>query len=549
MKRFLSITVFLLLSIVINAQSTWSWARKSIGSEDDYITCSGTDQNGYYYVAGWYYSPTITFGSFTLTNGDPSAFSLDAFLVKYSSGGSVVWAKNITGPDREIINDLSVDASGNVYITGRFTSPTLTFGSFTMTNNSFGYDVFTVKYSSSGTVLWAKQYGTAGNEDAQAISNDINGNVYVGGYFANTITFGSITLNTTGLGTYLLKLDATGNELWAIKSSANVLLNQIDVDPAGDVFMTGTFTDSAFTIGNTVLLNDSIGTHDIYLSKFDTNGNFVWAKSVHSENQDYAYGITTDITGNVIITGNFLGRNCQFDTVSVQNSVLTGNDFFVAKYNGSGNLLWVKTAGGNYNEGGMSVCTDIYENIYCAGSYSGNNIVFSPGVTLTNAIGGNSNAFVVKYNSSGIPLWANGPSGNVYAAGSSVKIGSSQQIYFSGIFISSSVSFGSITLTKPSTFESDVFVTRLNQLGVMIEENVSENMINVYPNPGNGIFHCDNIYGEKAFVFDMSGKKIIAFDIKDRTAIIDLNGFDKGIYFLEVLSKDGEIKWSKLVLQ
>ena len=95
-----------------------------------------TDASGNVYITGYFKSPTITFGTTTLTNNS-TANDADIFVVKYDSAGTVIWAKSAGGTGNDFGNGISATGDGNVYITGQFASPTITFGTTTLTNNSY----------------------------------------------------------------------------------------------------------------------------------------------------------------------------------------------------------------------------------------------------------------------------------------------------------------------------------------------------------------------------------------------------------------------------
>lgn len=109
-----------------------------------------------------------------------------------------------------------IDVSGNVLLTGIFTSPSITFGNTTKTNLGQN-DIFLVKYDASGNILWAKFSGGLSSDIISDISTDASSNIVVTGYFlSSSITFGKTTLTKTGSAAiFVAKYDASGNLLWA----------------------------------------------------------------------------------------------------------------------------------------------------------------------------------------------------------------------------------------------------------------------------------------------------------------------------------------------
>ncbi len=138
------------------------------------------------------------------------------------------WAKGAKSIGQDRGKSVTTDASGNVFITGTFQRPYIVFGTDTLFHGSIisgsgDTDMFLVKYDANGNVLWAKGVSTANrSEDGNAVCTDASGNVFVTGFFEGaSITFGSTTLTNAGSGwdVFVVKYDGNGNVLWA-KSGA-----------------------------------------------------------------------------------------------------------------------------------------------------------------------------------------------------------------------------------------------------------------------------------------------------------------------------------------
>ena len=197
-KRILLLLGISFISIISFAQIlNWQWAKGVGGTDWDGIFATTIDTQGNIYVVGIFNSPTITFGSTTLTNNGEE----DIFIAKYNSNGNVLWAKSAGGIYEDRALSVIVDASGNIVVTGSFNSPTITFGTTTLTNNG-NYNIFIAKYNNNGDVLWAK---SAGSNDEDFVSSivavDATGNIIIAGSFSSpTITFGSTTLINNEIG-------------------------------------------------------------------------------------------------------------------------------------------------------------------------------------------------------------------------------------------------------------------------------------------------------------------------------------------------------------
>ena len=231
-------------------------------------------------------------------------------------------------------NSIAVDTSGNVYTTGSF-QVTADFdpgaGTYNLTAHAGNNDIFVVKYDAFGNLMWAKSAGESALSISLGMCADASGNVSVTGIFTgSTITFDAITLNHTGgSDIFIVKYDAFGNVIWA-KTAQGInedLGESISTDNAGNTLLTGSFSSPTLNFGTITLTNQ--GSNDIYVVKFDASGNVVWAKSVGGINDDFGQSISTDASGNVLITGNFISTSLSFGTTTLNNEGVS--DIFVAK--------------------------------------------------------------------------------------------------------------------------------------------------------------------------------------------------------------------------
>lgn len=140
-------------------------------------------------------------------------------------------------------------------------------------------------------MIWAKQFGGIGDDYARGIDIDASGNIYVSGVFSNSIDFDGIILTAAGSSDiFLIKIDSNGNIIWGKKIGNNGAEEgcEIEVNENGDVFITGGFSQSII-LGLTNF--NSIGFRDVFIAKLDSSGNFIWAKSAGSNQDDVNYAI------------------------------------------------------------------------------------------------------------------------------------------------------------------------------------------------------------------------------------------------------------------
>ncbi len=443
------ILFFLINRVTVSYAQTWLWAKSE----------SGPGGGEGYSVA------TDTFGNVFLT-GENRGF----FLTKYDASGNVLWAKSELGNMGGVGYSAATDAFGNVYVTGYFGfASTITFGTITLSNIGL-IDIFLVKYDASGNVLWAKSVGGGNVDEGLGVATDTFGNVFLTGFFYSpTITFGITTLINTsanGFDVFLTKYDASGNVLWA-KSAGGTSYDEglgVATDAFGNVYVTGDFDSPAITFETITLINTNAGNNDVFLAKYDSFGNILWAKSAGGTSYDKCYNVATDVSGNVYVTGYFSSSAITFGTTTLTNA--GSANVFLAKYDASGKVLWAKGSVGLNGNVGYSVATDASGNVYITGKFSeaGVSSITFGSITLpfpagsTPIPGATDPMFIVQYDSTGNVRCA-----SALASGGDDKSGVATDAfgnaYIGGDFMINPFIVGTDTLPLTGGIE-DVFIAK-----------------------------------------------------------------------------------------
>lgn len=229
-------TPFLFLA-KFDASGNCLWAKQNTKGGVYEYTCLSVDNQGNSYIGGDFID-TLTIDNFCIT----SAMTSNGFVVKYNSSGIAQWVYNINGSQAEWVSALSADNSGNVYAVGFYDKP-LTVGSTTLPiNGPWWNDAFIIKFNSSGTPLWAKQIGGNEKDFAEGVKADNDGNIFISGSFGTSANFGNITLSNSGYKEpFIAKYDSLGNCQWAIQTGGNGAGEGIALDNAHNIFVTGSF--------------------------------------------------------------------------------------------------------------------------------------------------------------------------------------------------------------------------------------------------------------------------------------------------------------------
>ncbi len=436
-----------------------------------------SSNDGYLYIAGW--------------KAFSSGATADIFLDKIDTAGNLIWERRYNGPfpqnNFDVANDVAVDDSGNVYITG------------TRNNINNFSEIVTIKYDSSGTVKWTK-FDYVNNTSSHMYSNEIKvdrlGNVYVAGMEG---FFTSPTAKTRAL---LISYDAAGNQRF--RKTYNPVINyssdarSLEVDENFNSYISGKSSDNS-----------------AYIIKYDSSGNQKW---IYNYPGAYADDLELSESGSLYMIG------CWWDTL--HNNLC---DMLLVKLDTSGSVLWSTTTGGNNHlwDYGLNLSTDVFDNVYLNGVYS-DSLTINGMATL-------------KYSPSGNLIWLGGfPENRCFGLGFEL----SSAVDDSGnVFITSSYCYqGS---------DENFFTLRYGALSTAITEFGEINNINLFPNPSNGNisvqFNLSHNSTVSIRIYDVFGREVkIASQPKYfiygfNEIFFDTNSFVNGIYFFEIAYDNNRI--------
>jgi len=319
-------------------------------------------------------------------------------------------------------------------------------------------------------VKWAKSTGGSAEDFSQSVVADLSGNVYITGYFlSSSITFGSINLINSNVGNqhiYTVKYDSNGNVLWA-KSTGNNDIGYtrcVTTDVFGNLLVSGIFNSSSISFGSYILNNPAIY-GTMFLVKYDYKGNALWAKNaINSSSSNGITSVSTDKVGNIYALGYFQDNSLDFGTETLINNGAPNQDIFLVKYDSSGNVLWAKNMGGADHDVGNSVNIDVNGNVFITGYFSSSLISFGS-TTLNNHNSGNADIFIAKYDPSGNLIWAKSAGGNDTDTPNSIQTDQFGNAYIGGYFKSSSISFGTTILANPNSGYIKNFITKYDTNG------------------------------------------------------------------------------------
>lgn len=405
----------------------------------------------------------------------------DGFITQYNSAGDLLWSTKFGGVGADRINGIAVDSSGRMYVTGHFQDKVY-FGTDSVAPFTTGEeDFFIAHYAADGSPQWIRSIQSNGYESAQAITLSQDHFLYVSGYYTGSLDFGTTTLNSKGnRDLFVVKYDTSGNLLWAQSiggpgpdESARIL-----TDGAGDVYLCGIIRDAIFLDTDTIY---SQGHYDAFLAKYNSSGQYQWAKMVGSGAPDFCKSLAWDGQDKLYLTGWFV----QQGTFGSQQLTAKGEeDLFLTQFDTSGNIFWTQQFGGFFDERAYDVEVDDNGEIYVVGVFD--SVFFIGKEVFSNRhLNRPTNIILLNLDMNGQYQWGKSI-GYVYNDFCfDVVLGDSNAIYLTGNF-QDSCYFDSTLVQSNGGY--DVYITKYSKpLQNIAVENIRTNRsllnLQIHPNP------------------------------------------------------------------
>lgn len=298
---------------------------------------------------------------------------------------------------------------------------------------------------------WALVWGGTSYDNGSAVITDESGNIYVAGVFSDETDFNPVPERVASLSVryfdkdfFLTKFSPTGEYQWSRiwgTPEDNAMdensVNDMTSDPAGNIYVAGYFQAVLdFDPGEAVEEHSSLGQSDAFLSKFDSDGNFIRVLTWGGTSYDSILGVESDSVGNIYVTGNF-GETIDFDSGDgVEEHSSNGDaDVFVAKLDAEGNFIWACTWGGDTSEYSSAIALDSSGHVLVSGSFHSETVDFDPGLGIDeHQTFAGYDAFLTKLTSDGKYVWTKTWGSYEDDSGTDVDVDGSGNVYIAGGF-------------------------------------------------------------------------------------------------------------------
>jgi len=333
------------------------WTESIIGGsyESKFIL-----QNDFLYIIGDFEGYVIIDDTTLFGEG-----SSDVYFAKINLEGNLIWASQVGGVGADVGNSIAVNENEEIIISGNF-NDILTLGNYTLESNGFA-DIFLIKYSTDGSVIWARSGGGENNDTGESVAVSSGNNIYLVGGFGDSAFFNdSLIISNGSLDAFIAKYSNDGDLLWLKNYGYNGgdRFVEIKINTNDELFIGGRCFDQYFTGG-------------YYIFKFDSNGNYLWSdgsggifiESIDIYENNYVYA-----TGYVIGAAHFNNYTVFTDSMYFQNQWVYDGDVIVVKYDQSGNfksIAHVDNYGDWDSQYGQSVTVFDTNNVYVSGVFNG----------------------------------------------------------------------------------------------------------------------------------------------------------------------------------
>jgi hypothetical protein len=297
----------------LQADGTHVWSKRFVNDNEDYagwsIASDVSDAGEVYIVT--HGTSAFSFGGAVVPSDStpgcgPNGCDTDTAVVKLSSAGAFLWGKRFgDGTEDQDGWDIAARKFGDIAIVGTYKG-SVNFGGGALGAVGLGPNVFVARFTSAGAHVWSNRFGNGAGAYRGSIAFDGAGNTIVTGYFAGSINFGGMTLNSAGsTDIYIAKFDNIGNHLWSarfgdIQSQESYSPRGLDVaaDASGNVVLIGELNGSADFGGGALT---STADNDLFVAKFDLNGAHLWSKRF--DDAGVPGRLAIDPSGAIMLTG------------------------------------------------------------------------------------------------------------------------------------------------------------------------------------------------------------------------------------------------------
>jgi hypothetical protein len=581
--QFLLIVVLFVFTQHVAAKE---WLKSYGSNADERYSFSAKDGDGNLYVAtpisattDFNPNPNLS-ATVSITTGIIDAIAIS----KFDANGNFIWVKSLTSKSFLKVTALSIDANGNIYFGGYFSTdyyktyhtdfdpdptkeallfptPYIYKDDSGKTQTAYFEDAFVCKWDKEGNFAWVKQFkGTINEEVTQIVIDNATNSLYVSAVFWGGYNQAKVDTNPDDNAeamiyelsdynaAFITKLDLDGNYSWSaqLDGAKGCVLGRsgMGVDDAHNLYIAGLAMNNIDANPGVDVKNIS----GIFILKWDANKNLLWSTSFASANSDKLNSAmrVDKKTGDIYITGDY-GGAIQFATGA---EILYSNgawDVYLAKFSSIGEYMWSKSWGGGSADESLAMDIDDQNNVFVAGKFQ-NRVDFDPGVGQNSiSSNGQQDAFISFFKSNGdyVTTKTVGSMGHDWAY-SMTALGDG------GLFATGAFSFtatsGASSVDAVGGY--DIWMLKMDAINTGINKTYLDATLSVYPNPtfGEATVNLNKEYSHiQVTIRNIIGGEILTSEYNDVHSIHLNLPKPAGIYLVDLKDNKGQLQTLKIV--
>ena len=543
----------------------YTWAKSPRANSFDIPTALDLDDDENIYSSGLF-TTRITFDQITLERPNVDGVSkFGSYICKHDKNGEVQWAVATQGFSVSKISDLEMSKSNILYAIGTFKDFIILDDDSINASNPDKEELFLFTLDRNGTWLDHITASATNNIRNLKITTDDNDNIYIAGVFSGTLQIGgqSVSDNTNNI--FLAKLNKQLECQWIQSYKAGYYhddsepIGELTLDHNNNLLLVGNYREFLNINDNINLSTGSQFSSNVFIAKFNNNGEGLWAQSAGGRFTDYGYSVDVLTNNNIAICGRLSG------SMEINNEQINaGNgNFFAAILDSDGNWesILTKADVGSHLSSANSIQCDANNNCYITGFYRSTTSNFIIGSDTITRNSNYNHFFYAKFNSSGEWLWAKNGESKEISVGDFIRVNKNNDLVISGNYMEE-ITLGDFTLAKPRFAAVNARNSFLCSVDQNMEQSgvesfsVIKNHFKIYPNPCFGQLNVSiSNFSQHASiqVFDLNYQLVYSqpmgkLDSGQTQMQIDLRHLKTGMYIIRY-STNNEVFNHKVMVQ
>jgi len=506
-------------TLIIDPVPNYVWGKYIGDSLSTQTNGVITDRFGYVYICGstQSYTNIATSGAYQTTLSDSIS---DAYVSKYHKSGALMWSTYFGGDSSDVANDVYVDTSFNILLTGATKSYVGISDSLSHQDSIGGNtDAFLARFDENGALIWATYFGGDSIDIGKKLSVDFYENIYLCGNTNSTTNIASDSafqdsLNG-GIDGFIAKFNSSGNLIWSsyIGGGNKDLATGISYGDTA-IFISGQTYSNDFPTQSYTLMDSLYGESDGFIAKIDNDGNLIWSTYFGGENDDNIKNVKA-INNNIYFIGS---TNSSANIATILGAFTIKNDStdaFIGKIDNNDSLVWCTYFGGDSLDLGVDLFFELDSSIIAVGTTKSSFITGLDSNSYQDNNNGGFDTYLSKFTPEGTHVWSSFFGGNKDDIASSVAVYGNTAIYIVGTTFSDTNLIDTSQVSVNNSFNSleEGFITKFNQnrstpsISINTGSNGSGGTGGGIPGGGNGTssynYHCP---GEEIILSTMGGE-------------------------------------------